>query len=89
MEAYAHYITVERRAKYPNLLIVSSIYERAIAEAAKRRFNGEEGAEQVLRIFWTGYCDALVSFCFVAYTDVAHEPPSGYLMRSGMPNWQC
>ncbi|KAF8349290.1 hypothetical protein F5887DRAFT_945363 [Amanita rubescens] len=59
LEAYANYITVERRAKYPNLLIVSSICERAIAEAAKRRFSGEEGAEQVLRMFWTGYCDAL------------------------------
>lgn len=68
-----HYITIERRAKYPNLPIVSATYERAIAEAAKRRFLEEEGAEQVLRMFWTGYCDALVSFCFVACIDVAYS----------------
>ncbi|KAF8635933.1 hypothetical protein AX15_000104 [Amanita polypyramis BW_CC] len=59
LEAYAHYLTVERRVKYPDTLIISTTYERAIEEAAKRRFNGEEGAEQVLRMFWSGYCDAL------------------------------
>ncbi|KAK2465199.1 hypothetical protein APHAL10511_002553 [Amanita phalloides] len=59
LDAYAHYVTVERRAKYPDILIISTTYERAIAEAAKRRFNGEEGAEQALRVFWIGYCDAL------------------------------
>ncbi len=79
LEAYANYITVERRAKYPNLLIVSSIYERAIAEAAKRRFSGEEGAEQVLRMFWTGYCDALVSFCSIACINVAYKTPQRIL----------
>jgi len=58
-EAYAHYLTVERRAKHPDTLIVSTTYERAIAEAAKRRFKGEVAAEQMLRMFWAGYCDAL------------------------------
>ena len=37
------------------------IYERAIAEAAKRRFNDEPGAEETLRIFWSGYGDVLVN----------------------------
>ncbi|KIL67874.1 hypothetical protein M378DRAFT_159079 [Amanita muscaria Koide BX008] len=59
LDVYAHYVTVERRAKYQNELLVSTTHERAIAEAAKRRFSGEEGAEQALRIFWTSYCDAL------------------------------
>lgn len=37
------------------------MYERAIAEAAKRRFAGEAGAEEALRQFWIGYLDTLVS----------------------------
>lgn len=50
----------ERRARNPDLLVTRGIYERAISEAAKRRCIGEMGAEEGLRIFWTGYCDALV-----------------------------
>lgn len=38
-----------------------TVYERAIAEAEKRRFNGEAGAEEALRMFWIGLSDALVS----------------------------
>ncbi|KAJ7432338.1 hypothetical protein FB451DRAFT_1480862 [Mycena latifolia] len=56
-ETYALYISSERRAKTPNYRILSTLYERAIADAAKRRFSGEQGAEETLRAFWAGYCD--------------------------------
>jgi len=36
-------------AKKPDLFIVRGLYERAIAEAARRRFIGETGAEEALR----------------------------------------
>lgn len=58
--AYSQYIGYERRAKHPDSFVTRGIYERAIAEAAKRRFNNEPGAEEALRIFWSGYSDALV-----------------------------
>ncbi|KAJ7067860.1 hypothetical protein C8F01DRAFT_1078564 [Mycena amicta] len=57
LENYALYITSERRAKNPDWPILRTLFERAIAEAAKRRFAGEEGTEDSLRSFWTGYCD--------------------------------
>jgi hypothetical protein len=60
LDVYTRYIAAERRAKYPDLFVMKTVYERAIAEAAKRRFEGEMGAEDALRSFWTGYCDALV-----------------------------
>ncbi|KAJ7505514.1 hypothetical protein B0H11DRAFT_2220941 [Mycena galericulata] len=56
-ETYALYIAAERRAKTPHYLILSVLYERAIADAAKRRFTAEQGAEETLRAFWAGYCD--------------------------------
>ncbi|KAJ7043889.1 hypothetical protein C8F04DRAFT_682003 [Mycena alexandri] len=56
-DAYALYIASERRAKSPSYPIVSTLYERAIADVAQRRFSGEAGAEEMLRMFWTGYCD--------------------------------
>ncbi|KAJ7164661.1 hypothetical protein C8R43DRAFT_236103 [Mycena crocata] len=56
-ETYALYIAAERRAKSPNYSILSVLYERAIADAAKRRFSAEQGAEETLRAFWAGYCD--------------------------------
>lgn len=59
--AYSQYIGYERRAKYPDFFVTRGIYERAIAEAARRRFNGEAEAEEALRIFWSGYGDALVN----------------------------
>ncbi|KAJ3764333.1 hypothetical protein EV360DRAFT_77444 [Lentinula raphanica] len=59
LEAFAQYIAYERRAKYPDLLLTSSVYERAISEAAKRKFLGEPNAEEALRVFWVGYSDAL------------------------------
>jgi hypothetical protein len=48
--------------KNPDLFIIQGLYERAIAEAARRRFVGEAGAEEALRLFWGGYCDVLVRF---------------------------
>ncbi|KAJ7645566.1 hypothetical protein DFH06DRAFT_1425383 [Mycena polygramma] len=56
-ETYALYIASERRAKVPSYPILSTLYERAIADAAKRRFAEEQGAEETLRAFWAGYCD--------------------------------
>lgn len=61
MEAYAYYIETEKRAKKVDTLILIGLYERAITEADKRRFDGEENAEMALRTFWLGYLDHLVS----------------------------
>jgi len=60
LEAFNQYIGYERRARHPDIFVTRGIYERAIAEAARRRFEGENGAEEALRVFWTGYGDALV-----------------------------
>ncbi|KAI0045685.1 hypothetical protein FA95DRAFT_1560887 [Auriscalpium vulgare] len=59
LAAYNYYVTYERRARKPDLTILSGIHERAIAEAAKRRMSGEPGAEEALRLFWASYVDAL------------------------------
>ncbi|KAI0056538.1 hypothetical protein BV25DRAFT_1893853 [Artomyces pyxidatus] len=59
LAAYDHYVKYERRSRKPDLSVVSGVYERAIAEAAKRRFVGEEGSEEMLRSFWDSYIDAL------------------------------
>ncbi|KAA1469781.1 hypothetical protein DENSPDRAFT_835444 [Dentipellis sp. KUC8613] len=59
LAAYEYYIEYERRARKPDLSILSTIYERAIAEAAKRRHIGEPGAEEALTSFWLGYSDAM------------------------------
>ncbi|KAG7088223.1 hypothetical protein E1B28_012240 [Marasmius oreades] len=59
LEAYSRYAFHERRAKNVDLLLMSTIYERAIAEGAKRRFHEEAGAESALRSFWCGYLDTL------------------------------
>lgn len=53
----------ELRAKQPDLSILSSIHERAIAEAAKRRASGEAGAEEALRLWWASYVDSMVCYC--------------------------
>lgn len=60
LEAYAYYIGWEKRAKNIDLVVLKGLYERAIAEAARRRFQGEVGAEAMLGAFWGGYCDVLV-----------------------------
>ena len=61
LEAYAYYISEERKGKRLDVLALPALYERAIAEAAKRRFTGDLNAEAALRAFWVGYIDALVS----------------------------
>ena len=61
MEAYAYYISEERKGKRLDMFALPALYERAIAEAAKRRFAGDLNAEAALRAFWVGYIDALVS----------------------------
>lgn len=53
--------------KNTDMLIVTGLYERAIAEAAKRRFGGEQGAEEALRAFWGGYCDVLVCISIIPF----------------------
>ncbi|GBE83236.1 predicted protein [Sparassis crispa] len=58
LEAYAYYLSIERRKK-PDLFILRTLYERAITEGDKRRFNGESDAEDALRSFWSGYIDFL------------------------------
>lgn len=60
LEAYAYYISGERRSKTPDTFILTALYERAIAEADKRRFANEPNAEEALRTFWHGYMDFLV-----------------------------
>lgn len=61
LEGYAYYIAGERRAKKVDTFVLATLYERAIAEADKRRFAGEPNAEDALRTFWHGYLDTLVS----------------------------
>lgn len=60
LEAYAYYIEWEKKSKKPDLFTIGGLYERAIAEADKRRFGGEANAELALRTFWIGYLDSLV-----------------------------
>lgn len=60
LQAYGAYIAGEWRTKRIDFFTASGIYERAITEAASRRFKGESGAEETLRSFWTGYLDAAV-----------------------------
>ncbi|KAF7313383.1 ATP-dependent DNA helicase PIF1 [Mycena chlorophos] len=57
LENYTQYIASERRAKNADWPILRTLFERAIAEAATRRFAGEDGAEAQLSTFWIGYCD--------------------------------
>ncbi|KAI0326875.1 RNA-binding protein Prp24 [Cubamyces sp. BRFM 1775] len=59
LEGYAYYLGAERRRKNPDMFVLKALYERAIAEAAKRRFAGESTAEEALRSFWIGYVDFL------------------------------
>ncbi|KAG5646531.1 hypothetical protein DXG03_003298 [Asterophora parasitica] len=59
LEEYARYLAYERRARNPDLFVMNTVYERAVAQADVQRFTGEEGAEIALRMFWVGYCDSL------------------------------
>lgn len=60
LDAYMQCLALERKGKSPDVFIVRGLYERAIAEAEKRRFASEENTEQALRTFWLGYIDFLV-----------------------------
>ncbi|OAX42119.1 hypothetical protein K503DRAFT_734215 [Rhizopogon vinicolor AM-OR11-026] len=57
LDAYATYISAERRRKDPDYFILCGLYERALAEASRRRFTGEVGAERALQMWWAGYID--------------------------------
>jgi hypothetical protein len=59
LDSFSSYITYERRAKNPDLLVTRGVYERAIAEAARRLFARESGADIALDTFWGGYLDAM------------------------------
>ncbi|KXN88177.1 hypothetical protein AN958_07636 [Leucoagaricus sp. SymC.cos] len=57
-QAYGACIACEWRAGHMDFFTAGGIYERAITDAASRRFKGEARAEEALRSFWTGYLDA-------------------------------
>ncbi|KIK47472.1 hypothetical protein CY34DRAFT_228718 [Suillus luteus UH-Slu-Lm8-n1] len=57
LDAYATYIAAERRRRDPDYFILCGLYERGLAEASRRQFAGELGAERTLQIFWVGYID--------------------------------
>lgn len=59
-EAYDRYINYERRQKHIDLAILSTLYERVIADVSRARLQNLESAEAALRLFWCGYCDVLV-----------------------------
>lgn len=77
LEAFASYIAVEKRQRYPDLTVLSGIYERAIAEAAKRRFAGDAAAELALAQFWCGYLDNVVSLILTERKDLPEVDTSG------------
>jgi hypothetical protein len=54
------FLAAELKGKFPDVFIVRGLFERSIAEAAKRRIPGEGNAEQTLRTLWMGYIDFLV-----------------------------
>ena len=60
------------------MLALPALYERAIAEAAKRRFAGDHNAEAALRTFWVGYIDILVSAPFPIRSNTAHWNAPGF-----------
>ncbi|KAG1772332.1 hypothetical protein EDD22DRAFT_429843 [Suillus occidentalis] len=57
LDAYATYIAAERRRRDPDYFILCGLYERGLAEASRRQFAGELGAERTLQMFWVGYID--------------------------------
>ena len=70
LDDYARYIAYERRARNPDLFVMVNVFERAIAEAEKRRFDGELGAEEALRTFWVGLADVLVSTDAISFCSI-------------------
>ncbi|KAG2155888.1 uncharacterized protein EDB93DRAFT_58815 [Suillus bovinus] len=61
LNAYATYIAAERRRRDPDYFILCGLYERGLAEAAKRQFSAELGAERAIQMFWVGYIDFITS----------------------------
>ncbi|KAG1792920.1 uncharacterized protein HD556DRAFT_1238518 [Suillus plorans] len=57
LDAYATYIAAERRRRDPDYFILCGLYERGLAEASRRQFAGELGAERATQMFWVGYID--------------------------------
>lgn len=57
LDAYVSYIAAERRRRDPDYFILCGLYERGLAEASRRQFAGELGAEQTMQMFWVGYID--------------------------------
>ncbi|KAI0084788.1 hypothetical protein BDY19DRAFT_1077256 [Irpex rosettiformis] len=57
LEGYAYYLEFEKRGKKLDLFLLPALYERAIAEADRRRFADEPNAGTALVIFWIGYLD--------------------------------
>ena len=86
--AITQYIGYERRAKHPDLFVTRGIYERAIAEAAKRRFNDEPGAEETLRIYWSGYGDVLVNYFVMLNFRCTNRRSSEFWKLAWMWSWK-
>lgn len=61
LDAYATYIAAERRRRDPDVFILCGLYERGLAEASRRQFTGELGAERTMQMFWVGYIDFVKS----------------------------
>ncbi|KAG1748706.1 hypothetical protein EDB19DRAFT_1847464 [Suillus lakei] len=61
LDAYATYIAAERRRKDPDYFILCGLYERSLAEASRRQFSGDLGAERAMQMFWVGYIDFVKS----------------------------
>lgn len=57
LDAYATYIAAEQRRRDPDHFILCGLYERGLAEASRRQFSGELGAERAIQMFWVGYID--------------------------------
>jgi hypothetical protein len=88
LAAISQYIGYERRAKYPDLFVTRGIYERAIAEAAKWRFNDEPGAEETLRVYWSGYVDVLVNYFVIPSFRYTNCRTSEFWMLAWMWSWK-
>jgi hypothetical protein len=86
--AFSQYIGYERRAKHPDLFVTRGIYERAIAEAAKWRFDGKPEAEEALRIYWSGYGDVLVNHSVMLSFRCTNCRSSEFWMPAWMWNWK-
>ncbi|EIW80918.1 hypothetical protein CONPUDRAFT_103939 [Coniophora puteana RWD-64-598 SS2] len=73
LPAYLSYVTYERRAKVPDPFVAKGVYERALAELAKRHMSLSEvtqsssskmETEEALRALWNGYADYMRTSAF-------------------------